>query len=65
MGLTLIICFFLLCRLYPTYDALHSLSLVEDSIWPEKYQVGDTLPPMHAFPPEHPNKMEYTVKEEL
>lgn len=45
---------------------MYNLSLAEDSIWPEKYQVGDTSPPLHAFPLEHPNKnVEYRVKEEL
>ena len=56
---------FFSCRLHPMYDALHNLALAEDSIWPEKYQLEST-PPMHAFPLEHPNKIEYLKeKEEL
>jgi len=39
--------------------------MAEDSIWPEKYQVGDSLPSINAFPLEHPNKVNFNVKEEL
>ena len=52
-------------RFYRLYDAMHNLSMAEDSVWPEKYEVGDTMPSISAFPPEHPNKINFNVKEEL
>ena len=50
-----------LCRFYHVYYAMHNLCMAEDSICPEKYQVGDSLPSINAFPPEHPNKVNFNV----
>ena len=56
--------FFFCHRTIDMYDALQKLALAEDSIRPEKYQI-EGYPPIHAFPPEHPNKRQPVVKDEL
>ena len=39
------------------YDEMYNLAMTEDSIKPEKYIV-EGYPPIHKFPPRHPNQQQ-------
>ena len=52
------------CRFHKAYDSLYNLCLAEDNIRPDKYLV-EGLPPMNAFPVQHPNRALYTDTIEL
>ena len=46
------------------YNALHTLAIEEDTIWPEKYRV-EGHPRIRDFPEQHPNKILHNIRDEL